>query len=554
MAGPLPQQAHQAAGVAEPTETTPLKGTKDAGSNGDNCIQKKVGWARNLCQQLSWQLVGSIFITHFILKGIVAGGGDEGLIGKPVEFLLAELHVPASRLQALVSLSTTAPWVLKPLIGFLSDTIPICGYRKNSYILIMTVMASGAVFALAFSWADTQVTIVVAVFFASLQVAGATLLVDAKQSQVAKEHANLGPELIAFRETCMNSGVAISVLMLGPLIYYAGPRTPYCIALPLTALLLIIPAGNLLQEQRLTSEERLIDLRVIRANPHLFGLGVCLLPLLVALACGSLGGIPERALFAIAVAASLFVLLGYGVAIRPEISKPVIFYFIMRCLNLQINGALFYFFTNPPHALPGGPHFSPVYYVTAVTAVAVVGRMVGFITAKSVFSQWRYDRALLAAVPLVALTQMMLVPLILRWNLAIGIPDRVWVLIWAFCDMIARAWRQFPLSLVLLHATPKGLEASTLALNTSAVNMGMVLSFYFGGYVLHTLHVRPTGQPGEEGQFENLWRVQTLAALLPLLSLPLLPALMPRGTQVQALITENPGSATHGAPAEMCCA
>jgi len=225
----------------------------------------------------------------------------------------------------------------------------------------------------------------------------------------------------------------------------------------------------------------------------------------------------------------------------------------MRCLNLQINGALFYFFTDPPSSFPGGPHFSPVFYVTAVTIVAVLGRMAGFITAKSVLSQWRYDRALLVAIPLVSLTQMMLLPVIFRWNVALGIPDRVWVLAWAFCDMFARAWRQFPLSLVLLHATPRGLEASTLALNSSAVNMGMVLSFYFGGFVLHALGVRPSGHAQEAEQFEGLWKAQALAALLPLASLPLLPALMPRATQVQALIVESPSSATHGAPAERCC-
>mmetsp|Transcript_101847 Transcript_101847/g.276897 ORF Transcript_101847/g.276897 Transcript_101847/m.276897 type:complete len:552 (-) Transcript_101847:16-1671(-) len=544
------QQAGQS---REPTETTPLQLSSGSTGQVSTGVQKRLGWARNLCDQLSWQLVGSIFITHFVLKGIVAGGGDEGLIGKPVEFLLGGMHVPASRLQALVSISTTAPWVLKPMIGFLSDAVPICGYRKNSYIGAMTVLSSSAVFALAFGWADTPATVVVAVFFASLQVAGASLLVDAKQSQVAKEHASLGPELIAFRETCMNSGVAISVLLLGPLIYYTGPRTPYLVALPLTALLLVIPAGNWLQERRLEPGERSLDLGVIRSNPHLFALGLCLLPLLVALACGSLAGIPERALLAAAVVASLTVLFGYGVAIRPEISKPVVFYFVMRCLNLQINGALFYFFTDPPSALADGPHLSPVFYVTAVTSVAVVGRMVGFITAKSLLSHWRYDRALLAAVPLVAMSQLMLVPLILRWNVAIGIPDRAWLLVWAFCDMVVRAWRQFPLSLVLLHATPKGLEASTLALNSSAVNMGMVLSFYFGGFVLHSMGVRPAGLPSEAAQFDGLWKVQALAALLPLLALPLLPALMPRATQVQALISESPGSATHGAPVERCC-
>ncbi|CAK0816894.1 unnamed protein product, partial [Prorocentrum cordatum] len=64
--------------------------------------------------------------------------------------------------------------------------------------------------------------------------------------------------------------------------------------------------------------------------------------------------------------------------------------------------------------------------------------------------------------------------------------------------------------------------------------MGMVLSFYFGGFVLHALRVRPTGLPLEAHQFDGLWKAQALAALLPLLSLPLLPALMPRATQVQS--------------------
>ena len=29
-----------------------------------------------------------------------------------------------------------APWVVKPLYGFLSDTVPIFGYRRRSYLII----------------------------------------------------------------------------------------------------------------------------------------------------------------------------------------------------------------------------------------------------------------------------------------------------------------------------------------------------------------------------------------------------------------------------------
>ena len=29
-----------------------------------------------------------------------------------------------------------APWVVKPVYGFLSDTVPIFGYRRRSYLII----------------------------------------------------------------------------------------------------------------------------------------------------------------------------------------------------------------------------------------------------------------------------------------------------------------------------------------------------------------------------------------------------------------------------------
>lgn len=32
------------------------------------------------------------------------------------------------------------PWTLKPLIGFISDSVPLFGYRRRSYLLL----ASGA--------------------------------------------------------------------------------------------------------------------------------------------------------------------------------------------------------------------------------------------------------------------------------------------------------------------------------------------------------------------------------------------------------------------------
>ena len=33
-----------------------------------------------------------------------------------------------------------APWVIKPLYGFLSDTVPIFGYKRRSYLIICGIL------------------------------------------------------------------------------------------------------------------------------------------------------------------------------------------------------------------------------------------------------------------------------------------------------------------------------------------------------------------------------------------------------------------------------
>ena len=33
-----------------------------------------------------------------------------------------------------------APWVVKPLYGFISDTVPIFGYRRRSYLIICGIL------------------------------------------------------------------------------------------------------------------------------------------------------------------------------------------------------------------------------------------------------------------------------------------------------------------------------------------------------------------------------------------------------------------------------
>src|SRR5712671_8049209 len=46
---------------------------------------------------------------------------------------------------------TIIPWLIKPVYGLLSDFIPLFGYRRKSYFLIMSALASAAGVWLALS-------------------------------------------------------------------------------------------------------------------------------------------------------------------------------------------------------------------------------------------------------------------------------------------------------------------------------------------------------------------------------------------------------------------
>jgi BT1 family len=42
------------------------------------------------------------------------------------------------------------PWTIKPIFGFISDKLPIFGYRRKSYLIITTVLEMCLLFLLAY--------------------------------------------------------------------------------------------------------------------------------------------------------------------------------------------------------------------------------------------------------------------------------------------------------------------------------------------------------------------------------------------------------------------
>ena len=75
---------------------------------------------------------------------------DANLAGLPLKFLLKDkLHLGAMALAGFSALTGFA-WYFKPLAGILSDSVPLWGTRRRSYLLLSSVAAAGLWGLLAF--------------------------------------------------------------------------------------------------------------------------------------------------------------------------------------------------------------------------------------------------------------------------------------------------------------------------------------------------------------------------------------------------------------------
>jgi len=531
-------------------ERTPLKSTSDAAlakpaldKDEISIMRDPVKWMRRLTEAYSWRLLAMVVCTNHLLKGFVAGGGER-LVCKPIEFIFGGMGISASKLQMLKA-AAIAPWALKPVIALLSDAVPIGGYKKMPYVVIFTMLSLVGCILLGTGMAQTVPAIVGSLFLIFLQVSSVDLLVEAKQSEEIKANSKLGPQFFTFTWLGINVGQVLGVMLVGALIHYAGPRLPYLVAFPFVAIVLWPTLSNFLGEKPVPYEERSTYMPLILKHRVLCSLTLMIGILIVGL-IGCTFFLSEGQLLVMSLGFASLVMSGFLIFIRPEITGPVVFYFLLGLFSFNIDGALFYFYTNTPEQYPEGPHFSAWFYSSALGATIFVGIMVGFISGAEMFKNWSYRSILKVTVMLRAFTQLALVPLLMRWNLTVGIPDHVWVLVVTGVDTMVFAWRWIPKQVMGAHLTPRGVEATMLGLSAGTFNMAMILSSYCGGYILHRFGVRPEGAIGESLMFQHLWMAQVVAAVAPCTLLFIMPMLIPLKLQTEPLIVDHPDSATHG--------
>jgi len=239
--------------------------------------------------------------------------------------------------------------------------------------------------------------------------------------------------------------------------------------------------------------------------------------------------------------------------IRSEISRPLIFWFLLQACP-QVNGALFYFYTDDAAALPGGPHFSAWMYATGLGIAGLLGVLIGYLSGSLLFKNVKYTWILLLTVPSRAAVRLALVPVLLRWNRTrydvSGTPDTYadvsWVFPVEFLSSMLFAWSWIPKQVMNAHLTPKGNEATMLALTAGTFNLGSIIASYLGCWLLSSFNICPDGDSGDAEALAKLWRPYMISVLAPVFVLVLLPMFIPHKLQTEVLLTEHPESCTYG--------
>ncbi|GIL81037.1 hypothetical protein Vretimale_9260 [Volvox reticuliferus] len=101
-------------------------------------------------------------------------------------FFKDELHIEPAEVAILTGLSSI-PWMIKPLYGFISDSIPLFGYRRRSYLILCGLMGSVAWATLAYGVHDARGA-VACMLLASLGTAASDVVVDSIVVERARGH------------------------------------------------------------------------------------------------------------------------------------------------------------------------------------------------------------------------------------------------------------------------------------------------------------------------------------------------------------------------------
>lgn len=395
-------------------------------------------------------------------------------------FMKDELGLGAAEASALLGI-TAFPWVIKPIYGFLTDGLPIMGYRRKPYLIIAGILGSASWASLA-TVVETPTQAVVASTVASLGVAVSDVVVDSLVVERARddESASSGA-LQSLCWSCQSLGGLTSAYFSGSLLETMRPQQIFGLtaAFPLLVVLMALQLDEVRRPAPSSSSVNPLDefTTLVKGQASLLWQAVS----------------------------------------QKQVWLPAVFIFLWQATPSS-EGAFFYFITDE---LRIGPEFlGRVRVGTSLASLLGIWAYRTYlqeVAIKNLFIWLSFASCVLGS------TQLLLVT---HYNRVLGIPDN-WFTFGD--DLILTVLGQLafmPLLVLAAALCPPGVEGTLFALLMSLFNGAGILGTELGALLTDLLGVSASKETGAT-DFSNLWILITvcnLSSLLPLFAIDFLDA------------------------------
>ncbi|XHX79101.1 MAG: folate/biopterin family MFS transporter [Stenomitos frigidus ULC029] len=400
----------------------------------------------------------AILLVYFV-QGIL------GLARLAVSFFLKdELGLSPAQVSALVGVAAL-PWMIKPLFGFISDGLPILGYRRRPYLILSGLLGVLSWVSLATivqsAWAAT-----LAIALGSLSVAFSDVIVDSLVVERARgESFSTAGSLQSLCWGASALGGILTAYFSGSLLTSVSTRTVF--AITATFPLIVSLVAWMITESRVTE----------RMN--------------WAIVSDQLGQLRQA-------------------VSQKSIWLPTAFVFLWHAMPTT-ESAFFFFATNE---LGFEAEFlGRISFVTSLASLAGIWLFQRFL--KTVPFRVIFGWSIVIS----ALLGMTTLLLVTHTNRALGIDDRWFSMGDSLVLTVMGRIAYMPILVLAARLCPPGIEATFFALLMSIVNLAGLLSQESGALLMHWLGVN-------EHNFSNLALliiITNLSALLPLPFLGWLP-------------------------------
>ncbi|MFB2975943.1 folate/biopterin family MFS transporter [Microseira sp. BLCC-F43] len=391
----------------------------------------------------------------YLVQGIV------GLARLAISFFLKdELALSPAEVSALMGIAGL-PWIVKPLFGFMSDGLPILGYRRRPYLILSGLLGSASWICLATvvhtAWAATA-----AIALGTLAITVSDVIVDSLVVERARgESVSHAGSLQSLAWGASALGGLITAYFSGYLLEHFSTRT-------------------------------------------VFGI-TATFPLIVSCVAWL---IAESPVFELPDAGSVWhqvQQLGKAVS-QKAIWMPTVFIFL--CQSTPSADAAFFFFNT--NELGFQPEF-----LGRVRLVTSVASLVGVWLFQKYFKTMPFRTIFGWTTVISTILGMSMLLLVTHTNRALGIDDKWFSLGDSLVLTVMGQIAYMPVLVLAARLCPPGIEATLFALLMSVVNLAGMLSAQFGALLMHWFGISATN-------FELLWLLVVITNLSTLLPLPFL--------------------------------